>query len=156
MIDVKQRRVLLPSLSRTILRVLLSVLAVTVLGAVIQRWQTGYWWEAGYDASLAIPVTLFPLAVYFMFVPRRIEWSSSEFFIRTWGRTETFPWERLFAYGSGRGVFMLQFSGSATFQIYSGAFEPAQWRELRQFLVTTFPTKQSRFWIGPRAIRRGA
>ena len=156
MIEAQPRRVLAPSFSRALVRVFLSTFAIAVAAAVIQRWQTGHWWSFGYCVSLLIPLTVFPLVVCIGFVPLRIEWSSTEFFIRTRARTGTFPWERLHAYGSGRGNFLLQFSGAATFQIYVGAFEPMDWQAFYQFLATTYPGKRGRLWIGPFAVRRGA
>lgn len=155
MIQNQPRQVLLPSLPRTILRVLFTMLAIMAISAAIRRWATGHWLEASADATLVIPITFLPVAVYFMFVPRRIEWSPSEFFISTWGRSETFSWERLEAYGDGRGVFQLQFSECATFQIYAEAFDSRQWQELHEFLTSSFPDKHSRWWIVSRTMRRG-
>ena len=156
MIEVQPRRVLTPSFSRAFVRVFLTTLAVIPLGALVQRWQTGHWWGLGYCLSLPISVAIFSLVVCIGFVPLCVEWSTTEFFIRTRARTGSFSWEQLYAYGPAQGVFLLQFSGTATFQIYVGAFEPAEWQALSQFLATTYPSKRSRLWIGPFSVRRGA
>ena len=148
MTEAHTRRVLVPSFTRALVRVFLSTVAVAVASGFLQRWQTGQWWSFGYCLSLLIPLTIFPLVVCVAFVPRRIEWSEAEFFIQTRARTGRFAWEQLHAYSSsdrGFGVYLLQFTGAATFQIYLGAFEPAQWGALREFLVTTYPSKRATF-----------
>ena len=156
MTDVQPRRVLSPSFLRALVRVFLTTLAIVPISAVLQRWQTGHWWSLGYCLSLSLPITIFSLVVCIGFVPLRVEWSPTEFFIRTRARTGTFPWEQLHAYGPAYGVFLLQFSGAATFQMHVGAFKPAEWQAFSQFLATTYPSKRARLWVGPFSVRRGA
>jgi hypothetical protein len=90
-----------------------------------------------------------------MFVPRRIQWSATEFQIQPrFGRAKTLPWTQLYAYGSANNVFLLQFSDVSTFQIFAGAFPRDEWRAFRSFLMTNHPDKKAWFWLGPKAIRK--
>jgi len=96
-----------------------------------------------------------PTFVCLAFVPRRIEWSEAEFKIQTrFRQARTFPWERLCAYGNGRGVFLLEFNDCQTFQIYAGAFQNKQWQEFQTFLERNHPDKKNSYWIGAKAIRK--
>jgi hypothetical protein len=91
-----------------------------------------------------------------MFVPRCIQWSDSEFQIQPrFGAQRILPWTKLYAYGSSNQVFLLQFAGASTLQIFAAGFDPVQWRTFRAFLITNHPDKVASFWLGPKAIRRG-
>ena len=121
----------------------------------MQRYSTGHWWSADYFASLTIPVLLMPTFVCLMFVPRRIQWSATEFELQPrFGRARTLSWTQLYAYGTGRGVFLLQFRDVHTFQIFAAAFDRDQWQALRDFLAANHPDKKASFWLGPKAIRK--
>jgi len=146
---------LAPSIPRAFVRVFFQCLLVAAVAAVSERYRNGHWWSPDYIASLAIPLLLMPTLVCLMFVPRRIQWSEREFLIQSrFGAPRSLPWTQLYAYGSGNNVFLLQFSGVATLQIFSGAFDPVQWKALQAFLATTHPDKKALFWLGPKAIRR--
>lgn len=146
---------LTPNLPRAFVRVFLTVSFIAAIAAVSERYHDGHWWSADYFASLPIPLLLMPTFVCIAFVPRRIQWSAVEFEIQPrFGRTQNFPWTQLYAYGSGNGVFLLQFSGVSTFQIFAGAFRRNEWRTFRSFLKTKHPDKKAWFWLGPKAIRR--
>jgi hypothetical protein len=69
-----------------------------------------------------------------------------------WG-VRTLPWTQLYAYGTGENVFLLQFTGVSTFQIFAGAFPREEWRAFQSFLTTNYPDKKASFWFGPKEIR---
>jgi hypothetical protein len=95
-----------------------------------------------------------PAFMCLMFVPRRIQWSATEFQIQhRFGRGHSLPWTQLHAYGCGNNVFLLQFAEVSTFQIFAGAFSRREWRAFRSFLTTHYPGKKAIFWLGPKAIR---
>ena len=147
-------KTLTPNLARAFLRVFLLILFVSAIVAVFERYDNGQWWSADYFASLVIPLLLMPICVCLMFVPRRIRWSATEFEIQLrFGRIQTLPWTQLYAYGSGYNVFLLQFTGVSTFQIFAGAFRRDEWLAFRSFLTTNHPGKKPSFWLGPKAIR---
>src|SRR5205085_12023851 len=146
---------LVPNLTRAFLRVLAVCLAVTAVGAVADRYRVGHWWSPDYFASLGIPLLLMPTAVCFMFVPRHIRWSASEFEVQPrFGRAQVLPWTQLYAFGNSNNVFLIQFRDVPTFQIFAGAFDREQWRVFRAFLTTNHPDKKASFWVGPKAIRK--
>src|SRR5437868_6378505 len=90
---------LTPNLPRAFVRVFLLVSLVTAIAAVFQRYHDGHWWSADYLASLAIPLLLMPTFVCLMFVPRRIQWSATEFQIQPrFGSGQNLPWTQLYAY----------------------------------------------------------
>jgi hypothetical protein len=127
------------------------------IAAVEGRYRHGHWWDAAYCTSLLIPLLLFPAIVCAMFVPRQIQWSGAEFQIQTrFGRVHTLPWDRLYAYGSGNNVFVIQFRDVGAFQIFAGAFKRDEWLRFRSFLTVRFPQKKALMWVGPYAIRRNS
>jgi hypothetical protein len=143
-----------PNLTRAFFRVLFVCLALVPIAAVADRYRLGHWWSPGYVASLIIPLLVMPTAVCLMLVPRRIQWSAIEFTVEPrFGRPQTLPWTQLYAYGSGNNVFLIQFTGVSTFQIFAGAFSRDEWRAFRSFLATNYPDKKASFWLGPKAIR---
>ncbi|XHR29088.1 MAG: hypothetical protein ACFUZC_00700 [Chthoniobacteraceae bacterium] len=149
-------RVLQPSFSRAFVRILAEIMLACAVGAVWERYRLGYWWSVDYMASLLILLLVFPVIVCVMFVPRRFDWCETELKIQLFLRREkVVPWNRLYAYGTGNNVFLLQFEGLSTFQIYAGAFKSAEWKEFRAYLTATYPRKKARFWLGPKAIRKG-
>jgi hypothetical protein len=146
---------LAPSLLRAFIRVFLLILAVTTFGAVYQRYSSGVWWSPDYFVSLIIPLLFVPTCVCLMFVPRWIRWSKSEFHIQPrFGAPRCLSWATLYAFGNCNNVFLLQFTGVATFQILAGAFDPVQWKAFRAFIDTNHSEKKALLWLGPKAIRR--
>jgi hypothetical protein len=138
-----------PNYTRAFIHVFVSISFVIALAAAGVRVRTGHWWNAPYFESLAIPLFVFPIIVCFAFVPRRVDWSNAEFQIRpVFGTPRVFPWSHLVAFGHGRGVLLIQFSGRGAFQIYPGAFDRAAWRKFTGFLTKTFPDKRTRMWFG--------
>ena len=131
------------------------MLFVSALADYYQYYKSGHWWDSNYCATLIIPFLLMPTFVCLMFVPRRIEWSEIEFKIQTrFGQTRMFPWEQLYAYGSGKGVFLLKFDDVSTFQIYAAAFNSGQWQQFKTFLDRNHPDKEASYWIGTKPIKR--
>src|SRR4051812_35503463 len=118
---------LLPNLTQAFLRVFCVLLAFTAFGAVADRYRVGHWWSADYFASLAIPLLLLPTVVCLMFVPRRIRWSPTEFEVQPrFGSIRALPWTRLYAFGPGNDISLIQFRDAPTFQIFVGAFDREQ------------------------------
>lgn len=151
----RSANVLVPSFFRAFFRVLAQLIGVMAFAAVIDHYQSGKWWGLDYLGSLLIPLTIFPVIVFVMFTPRRIEWSETEFRIQPrFGVKKSILWAQLYAYGNGNNVFMLQFEGLSTFQIFGGAFEPGQWKAFRIFLKNKYPDRKAGFWFGPKAIRK--
>ena len=96
-----------------------------------------FWARTG---ELALVVTVALGAVWFMFVPVRLEFDRVELTIRYFfGRTRTIPWCELELYGSGNNVFMLQFESGHTFQIFPAAFSEQDLWELTNFLSMRCP-----------------
>ena len=143
-----------PSFLRVFLRVGTLVVAASVIGYLWQGIHEGKWWTLGYIASLAVPVVLMPVAVWFMFVPSFFEYSEEEISLRMLFREGTYAWDMLDAYGPGRGVFMIQFKGdTGAYQILAGAYSRREWQAFRTLLETRFPDQRSSFSIGGRLIR---
>src|ERR1700690_2452729 len=112
---------LIPSFARVAIRWGGTVILVSVLAYFYQGYREGKWWDASYIASLGIPITFMPVAVWFMFVPRFLEYSETEITIVTRLGKYTYSWDDLYCYGVGNGVFKIKFSGdSQPCQIYSG------------------------------------
>jgi hypothetical protein len=134
------------------------VLTVIVLltGATYfwQGYHENHWWTRDYFVSLLVPFTIMPLAVCVMFVPRRLEFSDTHFTIQLpFRQLYTMEWENLESYGSGPNVFMIQFSGVGTFQIFAQAFRRREWRTLKDFLCTKFPDRKASGYFGDRMFR---
>jgi hypothetical protein len=135
-----------------------SVLAaIALLTGATYFWQgyhENHWWARDYLISLLIPFTIAPFAVCIMFVPRRLEFSDTHFTIQLpFRRLYTMEWEDLDYYGSGPNVFMMQFSGVGTFQIFAQAFRRSEWRTLKTFLSTKFPDRKASGYFGDRMFR---
>lgn len=153
--ELPELHVLTPSFRRAFARVFLSTAGIAGMAAVFERYSSGHWWSADYFESFAIPLLLMPALVCLMFVPRVIHWSETEFRIQPrFARQRTLPWTQLYAYGSGNQVFLLQFTGVSTFQIFTGAFDSAQWSIFRAFLAAKHADKKASLWLGPIAFRR--
>jgi hypothetical protein len=146
--------ILKPSLVRAFTKVLLVILLSCVLGGIDDRYRHGHWWSIGYIESLGIPILLMPTLVCIGFVPRRIEYSESEFYLeRRLRGVITLPWTDLYSYGTGNGVFLLRFENVNTLQIFAGAFERNEWKAFLKFLNENYPDRKASFWFGPNPIR---
>lgn len=138
-----------PSFIRSSTTVLIAIVGVTALSYVWQGYHQHHWWTRGYMLSLVVPVVLGPVAVWLMFVPRRLEFTETDFTIQFYlRRLHTLPWDELKYYGRGNNVFMLQFVGQEAFQIFSSAFPKGQWRLLTNFLSNRYPDRKASGYIG--------
>lgn len=130
--------------------------AITVF-AVLAQWRSlgqGHWPDIRGLYSFVLPIVLAPTFVWYMFVPRLLEYSDEEIHLRTLLRQGSYRWEMLDAYGPGRGVFMLQFGGdSGAYQIMSGAYSYKEWLAFKTFLQSRFPDRKTSFSIGGKLIR---
>jgi hypothetical protein len=87
--------------------------------------------------------------VWFMFVPKLVEFSESEITIATLLGEYSYHWDDLYSYGWGRGVFMIQFSGDRqAYQIFSGAYADQEWSKLTEFLDANYPDRKMAYSIG--------
>lgn len=146
--------ILKSSLIRAFTKVLLITLLVSVVGGVVDRYRRGHWWSVGYIESLTIPLWLMPTFVCIGFVPKRIEYSETEFYLERWiGSGYTLQWRDLDSYGTGNNVFLLRFDNVNTIQIYAGAFKRMEWKAFLAFLNENYPDRKASFWFGPRPIR---
>jgi hypothetical protein len=138
-------------------RVAVRVGGVVALFIVLTQWQSfhqGHWPDPRTVCSFSIPIILAPILVWFLFVPRLLEYSKEEINLRLFLGEGSYSWKSLEAYGPGRGVFMLQFTGHfGAYQILSSAYPSAEWSSFQNFLETQFPDKKRSFSIGGRLIR---
>lgn len=136
----------------------LVVAALVVVTAVLYLWQGYYehrWWTRDYILSLFIPFSIAPIAVWFIFVPTRLEFNDTHFSIQMpFRRLYTLPWSDLQFYATGRNVFMIQFSGAGTFQLFAHAFRKREWAILKNFLSSTFPERKASGYVGDRMFKR--
>jgi hypothetical protein len=133
---------LVPSFSRSTIKVLLMLLACIFADWLWNAYHDHKWWPSGYVVSMAIPLTLFPLAMWFMFVPREMAYSDEELVLKTWPASRfQMPWTELKLYGPGEGTFMLLFEGRQAFQIAGVAFPQSDWQEFTEFLSKRYPDK---------------
>jgi hypothetical protein len=145
---------LVPSFAKSGAKVLL-LLFVFFLGAYLwDGFHDHKWWAPEYIASLAIPFTVAPIVIWFMFVPRRLAYSETEFVLENWPATRCqLAWSQLKYYGPGEGVFMIQFEGRQAFQILGAAFPSSDWREFVDFLSNRYPEKKASGTIGSSLFR---
>ncbi|HVF71725.1 MAG TPA: hypothetical protein VM940_08955 [Chthoniobacterales bacterium] len=143
-----------PSFLRSTASVTLALAALAVATYFWQGYRENHWWTHRYMLSLLIPFGIAPLMVWFMFVPARLEFSDKDFTIRFPFRPlHTLDWSDLQHYGSGPNVFMIQFAGVGTFQIFPQAFRRSEWRMLKSFLSTTFPDRKASGYFGDRMFK---
>jgi hypothetical protein len=148
--DAQPRHVLKAGFLRATRRILLWVIVAIAVAAVLDHHAKGKWWNQSYWLSLLIPVTVMPLSIWVLLVPREIEWSRDGFVIRTRVRGAlAFNWGQLIGFGKGRGCFLIQFTGAPRLAIFSGAFDRAQWKELERFLRRCYPEKEAGLWTRP-------
>ena len=101
---------------------------------------------------IIVPAVLGSL-IWFFFVPRRLEFSNSDITIKpALESLQIFDWDELEYFGPGRGVYVLQFYGSSTFQIFTFGFRRSQWRLLKRFLYENYPERVGSFSIMGRFI----
>lgn len=99
--------------------------------------------------SLIIPTILLPLFIWIVFVPEKLSYSDNEITIKMrFGQLNTIGWTDLKYYGTGRGVFLLEFNDCPTFQIFSIAFPTNQWAQFTTFLGNRFPEREAKGWVG--------
>jgi hypothetical protein len=142
---------LIPSFPRVAIRIGGKILAVCVLAFFSLDYPHGRGSHVSAAVFFPIPIVLFPVAIWFGFVPRVLEYSEAQITLSTLVGTCTYPWGQLFCYGWGRGVFKIQFSdGRQPYRIYSGAYAKAEWARFVEQMKTRFPEREADgFSIGP-------
>jgi hypothetical protein len=124
---------------------------------MVSQWQffrQGHWPGIHAICSFSIPIILAPIFIWSMLVPRLLEYSDEEVNLRTFLRTGSYRWRMLDAYGSARGLFMLQFTGdSGAYLIISFAYSNEEWSTFKHFLETRFPDRKASYGIGDKLIR---
>jgi hypothetical protein len=146
---------LTPSFLRVFVKVGLAVISVSALGYFLQGYREGKWWTSGYMWSLTVPIILAPVAVWFMFVPKLVEFSETEITIATLLGKYSYAWTDLDCFGPGNNVFKIQFSGDRQpYQIFAGAYSGEEWSKLTNFLNTHFPERKIAYSIDDRIFRK--
>ena len=139
-----------PSFFRAAANVFLWLLITVVFGYFSQGLSEDHWWTPGYIFSLSVPFVLMICSTWMMFVPRCLEYDERILIIHFWLRgRQSRSWEDLRYYGGACHVFLIQFGSVQAFQIFSGAYSRAEWRNFTGFLRTRFPDKQATGWLGP-------
>jgi hypothetical protein len=146
-----------PSFFRVFLKVGLSILLFLVFCDLKRGFQEGKWWEADDILVVLLLMTFAPAFVWFAFVPFLMEFSDSEIKISTLLGKYTYSWDDLYCYGTGRGVYKIQFSGDRQpYQIFKGAYPKADWIKLVDFMTDRYPNRiASGFSFGPGMSPRG-
>jgi hypothetical protein len=135
---------LTPNFIRSSAWVLSALALVTLADYLWDGFHDSKWWTIGYISSLAIPFVIFPVVVWFMFVPKRMAYSDEEIVIQRWFTPGCkLPWSTLDYYGTGENVFVLQFAGRQSFQIFASAFPRGEWRVFSAFLKKRYPEKRA-------------
>jgi hypothetical protein len=146
---------LTPNFFRVAIKVGFMIFLVCIAGYFLQGYREGKWWTADYIFSLAIPVIIMPVCVWFMFVPRLVEFSDTEITISSLLGKYTYNWSALDCYGPGNNVFKIQFSGDRQpYQILAGAYPSEEWSKLIDFLNMRFPDRKAAYSIGVRMFRK--
>lgn len=155
MSEGETKTVLRPSFLRAWTRLQSIVLFFGGALVIVDHHRTGKWWIAEFYILLIVSLLAWPALVCVSWVPERIEWTESEFHIRSkLGPEHTLPWADLFEYGHVRNFFQLEFNGVSTFHINTDGFDPAEWRSFESFLETNFPERKIRAGFKRRAVRR--
>ncbi|HEV2805928.1 MAG TPA: hypothetical protein VGW57_13475 [Chthoniobacterales bacterium] len=143
-----------PSFFRCVAWVAAGMLVLTVITYFWEGYRDNHWWTRDYILSLLIPFVIAPFAIWLMFVPSHLELSDSHLTIKfPFRRLQTLAWCDLEYYGAGPNVFMIQFAGSGTLQIFPHAFSRSDWRMLKNFFSSTFPEKKASGFIGDRMFK---
>jgi hypothetical protein len=136
-----------PSVLRTASAILLSMAAFLIVSSSLADLPGEDWWSRA--KTLLIPTGVFFAFVWVMFVPRRLEFSETEFTIQhLLGRRCVLSWDELEYYGPGNNVFMIQFFGQQAIQIFAAAYSRHEWHEFMSFLSDKFPERKASGWIG--------
>jgi hypothetical protein len=143
-----------PSFLRCVAWVTLGLVVVTAATYFWEGYREHHWWTRDYILTLLVPFAIVPVVVWFMFVPRRLEFNDSEFTIQYPFRPlHILEWADLKYYGPGPNVFMIEFIDVGTFQIFPRAFRRSEWRLLKNFLSTTFPDRKASGYFGDRMFK---
>ncbi len=134
-----------PSFTRIAVSTDSFLLIAIVLGYFQQGYMNGKWWTTDYICSFSVPLVLLPLLVWFIWVPRVLEYSETHIRIVTIFRNTLQPWKHLKSYGDGPGiVFVLRFKGEFQgYQIMSKAYSDSDWNRFTDYLETCFPNRES-------------
>jgi len=110
---------LVPSLWRSTLSGVGTLLIVLIASYLLQGYVDHKWWSLDYLTSLLIPIAIFPVFVWFAFVPKELEFNDQALDIQFhFRKRHNLLWNALTYWGRGQGVFVMQF-GTSSFQIYS-------------------------------------
>lgn len=108
--------------------------------------------QGAWIGLLIVPGALGSL-IWFFFVPRKFEFSSRDITIQpALESLRTFDWDELEYFGPGRGVYVLQFHGYTTIQIFTFGFRRSQWRLLKRFLYENYPERVGSLLVAGRFI----
>jgi len=142
---------LTPNFLRVFIKTGLFLLLFFGLYYFQRGYQYGVWWESDYPLAAVLLLTIAPTFMWFAFVPSLLEFSHSEITISMLLRKSTYRWDDLYCYGTGRGVYLIQFSvDRQPYQIFKGAYSKAEWSKLINFMTEQFPDRAaSGFSIGP-------
>ena len=142
-------KTLTPSFGLGSFRVISQFLYIVPVWAVADRYHNGHWGNIGHYTWEFFPLMmLYAMFIYLAFVPRRIQWSSTECRIQLkLDGVQILPWTQLSAYGDGNNVFYLKFTGVRRFQIFAGAFPRDDWQALITFLKSNFPVKKTSWLV---------
>lgn len=131
-----------PSFMRTVSRFYLVWFVLLGLSYI-----TGSWVKPAEELyvtliCIAIPPAAVGSLIWFLFVPRRLEFSNTDITIKpALESLRTLGWDELEFFGPGRGLFILRFSGCSPFQISTLGFRRSEWRLLKRFLYDNFPDR---------------
>jgi hypothetical protein len=100
------------------------------------------------DYTLVIPFALIPFINWFVFVPRRLEFTDSELTVDSWIiGSHKLSWNRLRSWGYGRVLFSLTFDGCETVNIAPYAYPNKEWSALVAFLTAHFLNRKLPWWL---------
>jgi hypothetical protein len=116
----------------------------TVLGYFTQGYSERVWWSSSYFISLTILSCIMSVALWFMVVPKRLEFSETYLAIKPPLRGNfSLPWKELRYWGYRQHkVMRIEFNNIQAFQIFRDAFPKEQWAQLIEFLSTRFPERK--------------
>jgi hypothetical protein len=135
-----------------------TVAVVWLMGCSASYFYQGYvehkWWTLGYAESLLIPAAFLVAVVWIAFVPTFLEISDTSLRIKFHFRKHhDMPWSQLKYWGTAESVFMIQFGGRLTFQIFLRAYSSKQRIHFAEFFSSKFPKQKAGGWFGNRGFK---
>ena len=145
---------LTPSFNRFLGNYLLWIGSFAILTYLWQGYYNGDWWKIGYFESLLIPISIMMVFIWYGFVPKKLGYSDEKFEIDNFmNGKNSISWSELKYHGYGRGVYMIEFNGTDTFQISKWAYSKNEWFEFMNFLTTHFPDKKATGYFGNKMFK---